>query len=387
MNKTDKVFKHCKDFSSSIIRRLQKEETLKDTFICGSISRYEALPMSDIDIIYFGKHKELKKLSIDGIDRIDDIKVDTKTAKRLLTNMSPESGFLDSRPIRGSKYHKYHGTYNDNQYLLNRFIWDYHYRFLNERSDDQTGYNLKYSVGAYRDIFLVNLFARFLNNKKNSNRPEILQSIEKIKKVIEYDYKVLLESIATIMITKYAVLLAHASTDSRGRTQLNNETLKQTFKLDKNFADYFKNNKSEFWNKYLNSKKVVKVFLDKIYNYIDEDHKDLFYDYIKTAVDILNNKESKNLEEILDKKVANHFPVLASIVLNERCFSKMLLRIAKKCSGDPSHYYTNRLIIKSTKVDFKTLRFLLKNSKFALDDWTNERYKKIILNKLKTSHD
>lgn len=383
MNKTDKIFKYCKDFSSSIIRGLQKEGMLKDAFICGSVSRYEALPMSDVDIMYFGKNKKLKKLSIDEIDRIDDIKVDTETAEKLLTSMSPEAGFLDSKPICGSKYHKYHRAYNDSQYLLNKFIWEYHYRFLNERSNDQTGYNLKYSVGAYRDILLVNLFARFLNNKKNSSRPEILQSIEKIKKIIKYDYKVLLEGIATVMITKCAVLLAHASTDSRGRTQLNNETLKQTFKFDKNFADYFRSNKGEFWKKYLNSRKVIKVFLDKIHDYINENHKDLLYDYIKTAVGILNGKESENLEEILDKKVANYFPVLASIIFNKRCSSKMLSRIVKKYSNDPSRYYTNRLVIKSIKVDFKTLRFLLENSKFALDDWTNKRYKKIILNKLK----
>ena len=144
MNEKYRVFKRSKEFSANIIKKLKGYKELKNVYICGSILRREALPMSDADLMYFGKHnKKIGCLKIDKIDRIDNIALKSKFAKRLLTCMSPESGFLDSKPLlSGKKNHFYFKIYNNKQHLINRFVWEYNYRFFNERSNNK-GYNLK----------------------------------------------------------------------------------------------------------------------------------------------------------------------------------------------------------------------------------------------------
>ena len=130
MKNIDNVFNRSKNFSHNIIERLQKVDTLNNAFICGSVSRYEAFHMADIDILYFGKCNNLEVINIENVDRIDYIRMDDIIANRLIENMSPESGFLDCKPILGNQNHKFYSRYNDSQFLLNRFIWEYHFRFL-----------------------------------------------------------------------------------------------------------------------------------------------------------------------------------------------------------------------------------------------------------------
>lgn len=102
MKKTEpSVLSLSKTFSSEILKKLRRQPDLKDAYIGGSISRYEALPMSDVDIVYFGPTKRLKDLNLEKIDRVDNFALTDPVVERLFTCVSPEVGFLDSRPIDG----------------------------------------------------------------------------------------------------------------------------------------------------------------------------------------------------------------------------------------------------------------------------------------------
>ena len=383
MNNKNTVFKYNKDFSRNILGKLRENIELYDTYICGSVMRCEALPMSDVDLVYFGKYnKKINNIKIDKIDRVDNLYLGSGVAKRLYDCMSPEAGFLDSKPLNGGTDHQYYDCFNSKENLLNKFIWEYNYRFLNERSN-KNGYNLKYSIGAYRDILLINLFGRFLKEKNNYTEPEILDSIKKIKENIKFDYSKLLESIELIMLTKSTVLLAHAETISRGRTQLTIKTLKKTFLYDKEFGNITKNNPKKFLHKYLECKKCLENFLDEIYKYINKRYKNYIYNSIITSLDIINSKNIIPFEKILKQETSDNFPVQASIITNKKCPSTILEKIARKNYNDVGHFCTNRLIAKSPKTNNRTLIFMLANSKFALDDWTNKRYRTIIKKRLK----
>lgn len=376
------IFKHSETFSQTVIQRLRTENLKRESYICGSVLRLEALPMSDVDLIYFGDKQEVGNIKYDDIDRVDNLVIDNYVANRLLDSMSPESGFLDSRSILGKKDHKYYKKFNKPQYLINRFIWSYNFRFLNERSDNITGFNLKYSVGAYRDILLINWFARFLDDKVDRKKPEILQSIEKIKKAIKYNYDDLIESIAVIMIVKSRILYTHRRTSSRGRTQLNEETLQETFEKDALFSKFFNHDKDLFFNKYLESKNIIKEFLQTIYEHVIKKYNNLIFDHVQFAIDILSNKANIDFSAIFNQDKFNSFPVYAAMILKNKIDPGLLFKIAKKITNDPGHFYTNRLIAKSSIANKQTLKYVLQNSKFAIDDWTNERYKNVIAEKL-----
>ena len=113
------VLNLSKTFSSGILKKLKAHPDLKGAHIGGSISRYEALPMSDVDIVYFGPTKKLGGLNLEKIDRIDNFALTDPVVERLFTCVSPEVGFLDSRPING-EIHKYYRRHNEKQFLLNR---------------------------------------------------------------------------------------------------------------------------------------------------------------------------------------------------------------------------------------------------------------------------
>ncbi len=367
---------------------MKADPILLHAYICGSVSRLEALPMSDFDVVYFGPRRVIGSMEVDEIDRIDNFALTDPVAERLFACMSPEAGFLDSRPLDGEP-HKYYELHNGRQAILNRFLWEYTYsRSFNERSSD-AGYNLKYSVGAYRDILLFNWFARTIDNSLSHEKPEILESIDKIASVMKIssdDKCSLLESIAFIMLTKSAVLSAHSLTSTRGRTSLNAETLKVTMRADRFFANAIDNNEKIFWREYLRSKEQIGNFLNQLFDYALRTHGSLVYDYITLALRLSKGGEPESIKSLLADNQSAMFPVMACILFDQRLSASLLMEIAGRCSGDPGHYYTNRLIAKSPIADNAILRFLLNKSRFSIDYSTNERYRALINERL-TNHE
>jgi len=385
MQKADhRIFELSQIFSSNVIEALQELPELEGVYVGGSISRYEALPMSDLDLVYFGGGKEFKNADLKEIDRIDNFSLTNFMAGRLFACMSPECGLLDSRPLHGS-HHLYYESHNKKEFLVNRLLWEYTFsRVFNERSS-QEGYNLKYSIGAYRDILFINWFARIISPSLNfhEKKPEIVRSINIIDGILKFSPNEILDDIAFIMFTKSVVLCAHADTNSRGRTPLNERTLNAAIKCNAYFGSFFKKDPDLFWKKYMASKQRINEFLDKIFQYTLKENNVTIYDYIKLALAMAQKKKSYKAHLLLKEKESETFPVRACMIFNKQTSPATLREIAEICVNDPGHFYTNRLIAKSPSVDNATLRLLLEKSRFAIDSSTNNRYRKLVQDKLR----
>ena len=380
----NEVLKEAYRFSHKTISYIKNSiETCgsENIFICGSISRNEALPMCDIDLVSIGKSSfnlNMNSYPATGFDRLDRLQIDNETsAQRLLDCMSPEAGFLDSRPLIG-KPHSFFEKFNSHDYLTNKFIVEYHdSRLFNDRSSF-TDYNLKYTPGGYRDILLINIGARAIGQENHYYESEIVQSIKYICDLIPLDSiteQDIINCIAFVMATKSNILMSHQNTDTRGRTQLNNETLQETLRFisQHNMISCLPIDMESFWGAYKSVKQLICVFVDCLYRYISQNNKHLIWEQTKAYLSLINTSPPYTSAQIgIDEEF---FPII-SVAIHFKYFDKsQLLQLAVRFSKDPGHYYTNRLLAKSDSVDKSLLTFMLDNSTFAIDKWTNDRYK------------
>ncbi|PHX56877.1 hypothetical protein CP500_003120 [Tychonema bourrellyi FEM_GT703] len=383
-----KVFDKCIKFSNDTRKSLLAQIDSFDTYLAGSVSRSEALPMSDLDVVYFGDEGKLDLVEVKNIDRIDDLCIpDENSADLLLLRMSPEAGFLDSVPLN-NHHHKYYDKFRSIPHLVSKSLWEYEYsRRFNERSTDG-GINMKYSVGGYRDILIINLLARCLLPDRDEDNPEIYQSIEILSAELQLSKvrkKQVLNAIALIMLTKSVVLMAGRTTSSKGQTLLNIGTLNETFR-QYSWLSMISLNSPSYLSKYNSAKHVVSKFTLDAANLIKRICKENILESVKIALECAVGSRNISVLDVEKNSELNVFPVFACLIHNPSINSAELERLREIASDDPGHYYTNRLLAKSQNASYHLLCSLKSNARFALDRRTDMRYKSLVANRLERQY-
>lgn len=384
-----KVFDKCIKFSNETRNSIIVQIDSSETYLAGSVSRNEALPMSDIDVVYFGGKGKLDFLEVKNIDRIDDLCIpNEKSADLLLSRMSPEAGFLDSVPLN-KLHHKYYDKFRCIENLVSKSLWEYEYsRRFNERSTEQ-GLNMKYSVGGYRDILIINLLARCFLLDRYEDKPEIYQSIEILSAELQLSKvrkKEVLNGIALIMLTKSVVLMAGRTTSSKGRTLLNIGTLNETFR-QYSWLSMISPTSQSYLKKYNSAKQVVSKFTLDAANLIKRICKENLLESVKLALECAVGVRHISVLDVEKNSELNVFPVFACLIHNPSINSAELERLQEIASDDPGHYYTNRLLAKSQNASYHLLSSLKRNARFALDSRTDMRYKSLVAHRLEHQYD
>ena len=387
MKLSDYIFNEAYLNSNHVIRTLKelyKNHDKSMIFIGGSVSRLEALPMSDIDLVSIGDSPKIDKSTFNDkkFDRIDNLNIhNVNQAQRMLDCMSPEGGFIDSIPITEIN-NPFYNHFNSRPYLINKLIYEYfNSRLFNDRTN-KDGYNLKYTPGGYRDILIINICSRIFNHNTNRDCPEIQFSISNLKKNITYkgNYSEILNDIAFVMFTKTLILSSFRDSTSRGFTQLNQSTLETAFNTNNEFVSVMPKSIKQFWSQYYHAKKSIRNFVDETLENIMGQFKNNIWEETKNYLYVINAKNTEGLAN--DFFQSDFFPILSALIQGNLIGHERIHELAVRFHKDCGHYYTNRLIAKSRVVSVSTLKYMITNSRFALDDYTNTRYIRIIEQKI-----
>ena len=380
-------FSEVTKFSYLFSRRIERNiiaQKADPPLLAGSVSRYEALPMSDLDIVAFGD-KDISIKPPSNIDRLDVLTIpDYSSAEQLLTRQSPEAGFLDCRTTNGDDG-PYKHKFNENNRLLNRVLWDFIFsRRYNDRSCSDS-INLKYSPGGYRDILILNLIARCIDYKTNLKQPEILRSLQIISKefrIGKHELSTLESAIGTIMTFKSATLFATRNQPDRGRVNLDSHSVEL-------FCSHFSGSLSDgvsasaALNIYKNAKLILDSFIRKIIKILYREFHSQFPKYLCSLYE--QNLWIKELavSDLSNSRELNNFPVAAALILETCLTENEQLSLASLIENDIGHNYTRRLLAKSPFSTKELLIYLL-GQKFAIDGWTNLRYVELVKTRLKS---
>ncbi|MEG3862644.1 hypothetical protein [Microcoleus sp. herbarium12] len=344
--------------------------------------------MSDLDVVYFGHEGKLDLVEVNYIDRIDDLSIpDDNSADLLLSRMSPEAGFLDSVPLN-NHHHKYYDKFRSIPHLVSKSLWEYEYsRRFNERSNDG-GINMKYSVGGYRDILIINLLSRCLKSERYEDNPEIYHSIEILStelQLSEVRKKQILNGVALIILTKSVVLMAGRTTPFKGRTLLNMSTLDEAFQQYP-WLSIISPSSQSYLREYNSAKHVVSKFTLDAAELIKRICKENLLESVKIALECAVGSRHISVLDVELNSELNIFPVFACLIHNPSINSAELERLREIASDDPGHYYTNRLLAKSQNASEYLLSRLKSNARFALDRRTDMRYRSLVANRLERQY-
>ncbi|MDN5202395.1 hypothetical protein QQ008_13495 [Fulvivirgaceae bacterium BMA10] len=382
------VFAYARNFYLQQVEKLQDKFSASDSqcLLGGSLSRMEALPMSDLDVVFLGESDEtLDQKDWNEFDRIDCVKVkDNKQGARMMQCMTPEAGFLDSIPITRFE-NIFYDMFNEDIFLINKLAFEYNFsRLFNDRSEN-SDHNLKYSPGGYRDILLINWCSRILGDSNyQKDTSEIVHSIRVLYEILGFkiDQDKLLDAIAYIMIVKSWILITHSHSETRGFTSLNRITVQNAIRYKNNpFAKIMTLSVNETLVRYSLSKKLVGQFLDSLVEFVLKSQRDKFFTETYVLLNIIQHREVQN-EAVSKHLNSDFYPLIATMILTKNLDASHLHYLAQRFTNDPGHYYTNRLILKNEDTSQETIEMMLCESRFALDEFTNRRYLDLARKKL-----
>ena len=152
------------------------------------------------------------------------------------------------------------------------------------------------------------------------------------------------------------------------------------------FRSFLPKSKELFWSKYFHAKNNIKNFIDNTLSNIMTLFKNEIWEESKQYLSLINTEKLRirNLKD--DILQSDYHPILSALIQGNLINNEQINELALKFQNDSGHYYTNRLLAKSSKTSQNTLKFMLMNSRFAIDNYTNSRYIKLIERSLKNEN-
>lgn len=377
--------------------------------IFGSGERNEMLPYSDVDTAIFADDGEviddltsdIKALPYDKIDIPIAGSFDVDKLLKLAEENSPDAHSLHLKIIDTSAPNevseglgKIEGVLNSRKSYLGNLIFDYHYlRYRAGKKGSERSPNLKYANGGPRDMLYLDWAASYFtdsgtNKDAECNKvPRIENSIailsDRIPGVTRDELTWAIDTVNTVK--HHALEISHQGGDFDG--VLSYQTCEN---LLKNYDYGDVNNVHELKNQHRIARAAISFTKNAVYNKaLKELSEDEFgHDFVARMRDIdaiwANKIDSSARAAAMGRLMHDGgWSSIATVIAQNDASDEQIRSAIMLARQNPAFSHVFRIAAKHPSASNDTLRYLLGLKKIALDDDVDDRYRKIIQERLK----